>query len=109
VVAELKVDEENRRQFLELMRELRLAYLRNGASSVRLYESLANHSLFRMEAVSPTWQEHLVLHRRMTKTERDILDRVLQLHTGDQAAVYHYVLITKDIANPRPRVFQDAP
>jgi MFS family permease len=101
VVAELKVDEEDRRQFLELMRELRLAYLRNGASSVRLYESLANHTVFRLEAVSPTWQEHLLLHRRMTKTERDILDRVLQLHTGDQAAVYHYVLITKDIANPK--------
>jgi MFS family permease len=104
VVAELKVDEVDRRQFLELMRELRLAYLRNGASSVRLYESLANRAVFRMEAVSPTWQEHLLLHRRMTKTERDILDRVLQLHTGDEAAVYHYVLITKDISNPRPRV-----
>src|ERR1700722_3476290 len=104
VVAEVKVGEENRKQFLELMRELRLAYLRNGASSVRLYESLADHSIFRMEAVSPTWQEHLVVHRRMTKTEREILDRVLQLHTGDQAAVYHYVLITKDITNPKPRV-----
>jgi MFS family permease len=103
VVAELKVEEEDRRQFLELMRELRLAYLRNGASSVRLYESLANHSVFRMEAVSPTWQEHLVVHRRMTKTEREILDRVLQLHTGDEASVYHYVLITKEIASPKPR------
>jgi MFS family permease len=105
VVAEVKVDEDDRKQFLELMRELRLAYLRNGASSVRLYESLANHALFRMEAVSPTWQEHLLLHRRMTKTERDILDQVLQLHTGGEAVVYHYVLITKDIATPkRPSV-----
>jgi MFS family permease len=101
VVAELKVDEEDRKQFLDLMRELRLAYLRNGASSVRLYESLANHSIFRMEAVSPTWQEHLLLHRRMTKTEREILDQVLQLHTGEEASVYHYVLITKEIATPR--------
>jgi hypothetical protein len=103
VVAEVKVDEQDLKQFLELMRELRLAYLRNGASSVRLYESLANHSVFRMEAVSPTWQEHLLLHRRMTRTEREILDRVLQLHSGEEAAVYHYVLITKDIANPKPR------
>ena len=101
VVAEIKVDEEDRKQFLELMRELRLAYLRNGASSVRLYESLADRSLFRMEAVSPTWQEHLVLHRRMTRTEREILDRVLQLHTGEEAAVFHYVLITKEIATPK--------
>jgi Transmembrane secretion effector len=104
VVAEVTVGEEDRKQFLELMRELRLVYLRNGASSVRLYESLSNHSIFRMEAVSPTWQEHLVLHRRMTKTERDILDRVLELHSGEKAAVFHYVLITKDISNPRPLV-----
>ncbi|MBV9129737.1 MAG: MFS transporter, partial [Verrucomicrobia bacterium] len=103
VIAEVKVDERDLKQFLELMRELRLVYLRNGASSVRLYESLANHSVFRMEAVSPTWQEHLLLHRRMTRTEREILDRVLQLHTGEEAAVYHYVLITKDIANPKAR------
>ena len=102
VVAEVTVGEEDRKQFLELMRELRLVYLRNGASSVRLYESLSNHSIFRMEAVSPTWKEHLVLHRRMTKTERDILDRVLELHSGEQAAVFHYVLITKDISNPKP-------
>jgi MFS family permease len=101
VVAEVKVDEEDRQQFLDLMRELRLAYLRNGASSVRLYESLSNHSVFRMEAVSTTWQEHLVLHRRMTKTERDVLDRVLRLHTGEEAAVYHYALITKEIATPK--------
>jgi MFS family permease len=104
VVAEVKVDEDDRGKFLDLMRELRLAYLRNGASSVRLYESLSNHTLFRMEAVSPTWQEHLLLHRRMTKTERDILDRVLHLHSGGEAVVYHYVLITKDIATPKRRV-----
>jgi hypothetical protein len=36
----------------------------------------------------------------MTKTEREILDQVLQLHTGEEAAVYHYVLITKEIATP---------
>lgn len=102
VVAEVTVDGEDRKQFLELMRELRLIYLRNGASSVRLYESLSDHSEFRMEAVAMTWREHLLLHARMTKTERDILDRVLQLHTGEKAAVYHYVLITKDIASPRP-------
>ena len=46
-------------------------------------------------------QEHLVLHRRMTKTERDILDHVLRLHTGEEAAVFHYVLITKEIATPK--------
>jgi MFS family permease len=109
VVAEVTVDDEDRKQFLELMRELRLVYLRNGASSVRLYESLSDHSVFRMEAVATTWREHLLLHTRMTKTERDTLDRVLQLHTGEKAAVYHYILITKEISTPRLQLESSAP
>jgi MFS family permease len=104
VIAEVTVNDDDRNRFLDLVRELRLVYLRNGASSVRLYESLSDHSIFRMEAVATTWREHLLLHTRMTKTERDILDRVLQLHTGEKAAVYHYILITRDISSPRPRV-----
>jgi hypothetical protein len=95
------VDRDNRNQFLELARELRLAYLRNGASSVRLYENLADRSLFRLEAMVTTWREYLLLHRRFTKTEREILDQLLQLHTGEEALIYHYSLITREILNPR--------
>jgi MFS family permease len=101
VVAEVTVDQENRNQFLDLARELRLAYLRNGASSVRLYESLVDRSVFRLEAVVTTWREHLLLHRRLSATEREILDRVLQLHKGNEAPIYHYALITKEIVTPR--------
>jgi MFS family permease len=97
VVAEVTVDQEKRSQFLELARELRLIYLRNGASSVRLYESLADRSAFRLEAVVTTWREHLLLNRRFTKTERELLDRVLQFHNGDEAPVYHYTLVTREI------------
>ena len=101
IVAEVTVDRDNRNQFLELARELRLAYLRNGASSVRLYENLADRSLFRLEAMVTTWREYLLLHRRFTKTEREILDQLLQLHTGEEALIYHYSLITREILNPR--------
>ncbi len=103
VVAELNVELKRRKAFLDLMQELRLIYLRNGASSVRLYESLSNRSIFRLEAVTTTWQEYILLHRRMTKSERAILDRVLELHTGDQATVYHYILINREIAQPPPQ------
>ena len=102
VVAEMNVDAKYRKTSLDLLHELRLIYLRNGASSVRLYQSLSNHSIFRLEAVTTTWQEYLLLHQRMTKSERIILDRVLELHTGEQATVFHYVLVTKEIANPPP-------
>jgi MFS family permease len=101
VAAEVIVDQENRSHFLDLARELRLIYLRNGASSVRLYESLADHSLFRLEAVVTTWREFLLLHRRFTKTEREILDQLLQLHRGEEAPVYLYTLITREILRRR--------
>jgi len=97
VVAEITVDQENRNRFLELARDLRLIYLRNGASSVRLYESVADHSIFRLEAVVMTWREHQLLYRRFTKPERETLDQFLRLHSGKEAPVYHYTLITKQI------------
>lgn len=103
VVAEVTVDREDRSRFLELARQLRLIYLRNGASSVRLYESIADRSVFRLEAVAMTWREHLLLHRRLTKTEREVLDQVLQLHAGKEAPIYHYTLITREIGAHRPR------
>jgi MFS family permease len=97
VVAEITVDQEDRNRFLELARDLRLIYLRNGASSVRLYESLAERSIFRLETVVMTWREHQLLFRRFTVPEREILDRLLRLHAGKEAPIYHYALITKQI------------
>ena len=97
VVAEMTIDQRSRAEFLELMRELRRIYLRNGASNVRLYENLSERSNFRMEAVAPTWREFMLLQGRLTKSEREILDRVLELHTGPKARVDHYVLITRDL------------
>jgi MFS family permease len=97
VVAEITVEEEDRGRFLDLARDLRLIFLRNGASSVRLYENLAERSIFRLETVVMTWREHQLLYRRFTKPEREILDRLLRLHAGEKAPIYHYTLITKQI------------
>jgi len=101
IIIEVTIDQEKRDQFLRLAHELRLAYLRNGASSVRLYESLADRSEFRMEAVVTTWREHLLLHRRLTKTEREILDRALQMHVEPEASTSYYLLITREILATR--------
>jgi len=53
-----------------------------------------------MEAVAPTWREYLLLEGHLTKSERDILDRVLELHAGTQAKIEHYLLITRDLLAP---------
>jgi hypothetical protein len=79
------------------MRELRLAFLRNGASSVRLHEKLEERSVFRLEAVTPTWREHLRMKERLTKAEREVLDRVLALNGAPKSEVGHYVLVTRDL------------
>ena len=100
VVAEIKIDSRRRARFLDLMRELRRIYLRNGASNVRLYENLSERSTFRMEAVAPTWREFVLLQGRLTKSEREILDRVLELHAGTRAKADHYILITRDLLSP---------
>ena len=91
------MDQEDRNRFLELARDLRLIFLRNGASSVRLYENLAERSIFRLEMVVMTWREHELMYRHFTKPEREILDRLLRLHAGKEAPIYHYALITKQI------------
>jgi MFS family permease len=102
VVAEVIVDLDDRRHFIELARGLRRIYLRNGASSVRLYESLADRSVFRLETVSTTWREYLLLHHRLTKMEREVSEHLLQLHRGKEAPVYHYTIITREILAHRP-------
>ncbi|MBV8967767.1 MAG: MFS transporter, partial [Verrucomicrobia bacterium] len=101
VVVDITADKDKRNHVVQLARALRLAYLRNGASSVRLYESLADRSVFRFEAVLTTWREHELLQRRLTKTEREILDHLLRMHTGNETPIYHYLLITKEISTPR--------
>jgi Transmembrane secretion effector len=57
VVTEFVIDPANRSQCTDLMREIRLAYLRNGARNWHLYEDF----------------------ERLTKDEKDLLDRLASL------------------------------
>lgn len=107
VVVEVLITERSRTEFLELMRELRVIFLRNGASSVRLYEDLAKRQVFRLEAVTPTWREHLRMNTRLTKAEREVLDRVLQLNAAPEPETNHYVLVTQALLPRRPETPAD--
>lgn len=108
-VAEVVIDTPDREKFLNLMGELRLIYLRNGASSVRLYENLRDRSAFRLEAVAPTWREYLLLSERLTKAEREIFDRILQLNAAAQVTSYFYRLATQDLVNLKSPPHSEAP
>ena len=79
VATEFLIDPARRGQFIELMREARLIYLRNGASRWHLYEDLTRSNKFLMEVVAPSWNEHLRQRERMTKDEKEVIDKLCSL------------------------------
>ena len=83
IVYEFQVDRSRGSEFVQLAREVRLIHLRNGAFSWRLYEDLERFNTFRIEMMVPSWTEHLLQTERMTKAERETIDRIRALHVGD--------------------------
>jgi Transmembrane secretion effector len=81
ITAEFSVDPTRRNECIELMRDARLIFLRNGASRWHLYEDLKHPNKFRMEVVVPSWKQHLLQSERMTKHEKDVLLKLRGLRT----------------------------
>jgi hypothetical protein len=103
VVMVFDVEEENRRRFLDLMREMRLIYLRNGAFSWRLDEDLEKPNRFRMEMMVSSWSEHLEQHKRMTRNELAVWRRTWSLHASasDGPVVKHYLSVHRELMTRR--------
>jgi MFS family permease len=81
ITAEFNVDPTRRNECIELMRDARMIFLRNGAYRWHLYEDLKQANKFRMEIVAPSWKEHLLQRERMTKNEKEIIDKLRGLRT----------------------------
>jgi Transmembrane secretion effector len=79
VVTEFVIDPANRSQCTDLMREIRLAYLRNGARNWHLYEDFVRSNRFQMEVVASSWSDYQRQNERLTKDEKDLLDRLASL------------------------------
>jgi hypothetical protein len=74
------------------MEQIRLIFLRNGAFLFRVDENLENPETFRTEMLVSSWAEHTRQNERMTKMEREIFERALGMHVGDEGpTVRHYV------------------
>ena len=76
ITTEFQVDAMGRSQFIELTREVRLIYLRNGAFQWHLYEDLNRSSRFEMEVVMPSWSKYLKHRELITKDEKEVMDRL---------------------------------
>jgi MFS family permease len=104
IIAEFNVDPTRRNDCIELMRDARLIFLRNGANRWHLYEDLNQSNKFRMEVVVPSWKEHLLQRERMTKSEKDVIDKLRSLRTDPNPPEEWISLsVEKEVLNKRVR------
>jgi Transmembrane secretion effector len=101
ICVEFNVERGRTQEFLKHMKEVRLIHLRNGAYRWQLSKDLTSPSTYRLEIIVPSWNEHLLQLERMTKIERDLLEKVWSLHAGEnQPQERIYLSMNKDLRTP---------
>jgi hypothetical protein len=104
ITAEFNVDPTRRNECIELMRDARLIFLRNGAYRWHLYEDLKQANKFRMEVVVPSWKQHLLQRERMTKSEKEVIGKLRGLRTDPNPPEEWVSLsVEKEVLNRRVR------
>jgi MFS family permease len=103
------------REVLEVLRDVRLIHLRNGAFSWRLHEDLGRPNTYRVEMMYPSWTEYLLMQERLTKTEREIIDKARSFHVGEKPADFrHFLCVNRELHTrrhlvTRPSAMPEAP
>ena len=80
---DFQVDEPRGREIDSFISELRLIHLRNGAYSWQLFADPARPNHFHVEIMMPSWSQYLLHCERITKAEKEVIDRALSLHLGE--------------------------
>jgi len=100
VTRDLVIRPEDREEFLALVKEYRLIFLRNGAFLFHVGENLEYPSTFRTEMLVSSWAEHLRQFERMTKVEAELVERVWAMHAGDEDPVVRHYLAANRLSTP---------
>ena len=100
VTVETVIRPEDREEYLALVKQLRLIFLRYGAFLFRIDENLEHPGTFRTEMLVGSWAEHLRQHARMTKAETELADRVWAMHAGDGEPVVRHYLEANRLSTP---------
>jgi MFS family permease len=102
ICVEFNVDGVRAAEFVDIMREVRLIHLRNGAYRWQLHKDLTCPNTYRLEMTVASWNEHLMQFERMTKFDKDLLERAWNLHTGETLPVERvYLSLNKELYQPR--------
>ncbi|RWP16084.1 MAG: MFS transporter [Mesorhizobium sp.] len=83
VKVEYLVPDENVQAFLDLMRERRHVQSRVGARHWMLQRSLQKPMQWTETFRTPTWTDYLRLNHRLTTADKELDERILQLHAGE--------------------------
>ena len=93
------------REMLDILREVRLINLRNGAFSWRLHEDLSRPNSYRVEMLYPSWTEYLLMQERLTKGEREIIDKARGFHVGTSPPEFrHFLCVNRELHTHRHTV-----
>jgi hypothetical protein len=105
VMIDVQIDHTLGREMLDTLREVRLINLRNGAFSWRLHEDLGRPNTYRVEMLYPSWTEYLLMQERMTKREREIIDKAKGFHVGSNPADFrHFLCVNRELHVQRHQV-----
>jgi hypothetical protein len=100
VTRELIIRPEDQEEFLALIKQLRLIFLRNGAFLFRVDENLEHSGTFRTEMLVSSWAEHLRQYARTTKAETELVERVWAMHAGDEEPIVRHYLPASRLWTP---------
>ncbi len=96
ITIDFQLDETRGREFDSFMNELRLIHLRNGAYSWQLFADPARPNHFHAEIMMPSWSQYLLHSERITKAEKEVIDRAISLHLGeDRPQTRMYIRVNK--------------
>ncbi len=86
------IDDTKSNEFEYALQDLRNLRLRDGAINWGLFRDVANPSRYIETFVTESWAEHLRQHERITKTDKEIEDRVKIFHIGKtDPVVDHFI------------------
>jgi MFS family permease len=105
VMIDVEIDRMFGRDMLDVLRELRLIHLRNGAFSWRLHEDLGRPNTYRMEMMYPSWTEYLLMQERLTKAEREVVEKARAFHVGENPPDFrHFLCVNRELHTQRHTV-----
>ena len=102
VMIDVEVDRMLGKETIETLREVRLIHLRNGAFSWRLHEDLGRPNTYRVEMLYPSWTEYLLMQERLTKAEREVIERARSFHVGPKPPEFrHFLCVNRELHTRR--------